>query len=197
MRKMDLRHPPCLIMYERCSIDIKIGLKRALTCNKQDVTRLSKLNHRNNTTTPLFLVSVMLLASISPIALANSSSSNNTTNISAGNLEDYDPLTEGNRYLFTNDTAPIYSATSHLKKQWIEEGYPNLVLPFSQSYSNLKTSTRNCTNAWSQGDTDTVPTASGSIDATVQKISSNAAIFVENGKILSATTLNDITSTFE
>ena len=194
---MDLRHPPCLIMYERCSIDIKIGLKRALTCNKQDVTRLSKLNHRNNTTTPLFLVSVMLLASISPIALANSSSSNNTTNISAGNLEDYDPLTEGNRYLFTNDTAPIYSATSHLKKQWIEEGYPNLVLPFSQSYSNLKTSTRNCTNAWSQGDTDTVPTASGSIDATVQKISSNAAIFVENGKILSATTLNDITSTFE
>ena len=159
--------------------------------------RLSILNQRNSTTTPLFLVTVMLLASISPIALANSSEDNSTTNLSAGNLEGFDPSTEGKKYLFTNDTEPVYSATSHLKKQWIEEGYPNLVLPFSQSYTNSKSSTRNCTNEWSQGDTDTVPTSNGNIDATVQKISSNAAIFLENGKILSATTLNDIASTFE
>ena len=139
----------------------------------------------------------MLLASISPIALANSSIDNSEASVSAGNLENFDPSTEGNKYLFSNETDPIYSATSHLKKQWIEEGYPNLVLPFSQSYTNSKSSTRNCTNEWSQGDTDTVPTSSGNIDATVQKVSSNAAIFIENGKILSATTLNDIASTFE
>ena len=158
---------------------------------------MSRLKLRNNTTTPLFLVSVMLLASISPITMATASSDNNTIEISIGNLEEFDPSTEGKKYMFTNDSKPVYSATSFLKKQWIDEGYPDLVLPFSQSYMNSKSSTRNCTNAWSQGDTDTVPTSSGSIEATVQKISSNAAIFIENGQILSATTLNDIASTFE
>jgi len=161
------------------------------------VTPLSKIIQRNNTTTPLFLVSVLLIASISPIAIAAISPENMTSNILTGNLEDFDPSDEGKKYMFTNDSKPAYSATSHLKKQWIEEGYPNLILPFSQTYLNAKTSTRNCTNAWSQGDTDTVPTASGDIAATVQKISSNSAIFVQDGQILSATTLNDIASTFE
>jgi PKD repeat protein len=184
-------------MYERCSIDVKIGLKRALTCNKQDVPRLTALNLQNNTTTPLFLVSVLLIASISPIAMATTSLEYSTADISAGNLDEFDPSIEGNQYMFTNKSEPVYSATSHLKKQWIEDGYPNLVLPFSHSYTNSRASTRNCTNSWNQGDVDTIPTSSGNIIATVQKISSNAAIFIENGQILSATSLNDLASTFE
>ena len=183
-------------MYERCSIDVKIGLKRALTSNKQDVALL-RLNYKqNNLTTPLFIVGVMIVASLSPLALANPNIEDDTSEFSYGNLDGFDPSIEGKKYMFTNESEPAFSATGHLKKQWIEDGYPNLVLPFSQSYINSKSSTRNCTNAWSQGDTDTVPSANGNVDATVQKISSNAAIFVENGQILSATTLNDIASTF-
>jgi len=158
---------------------------------------MSGLKPRNNTTTPFFLVSVLLLASISPVALVGATSDESVVEISAGNLDDFNPLKDGNKYMFTDESEPTYSATSHLKKQWIEDGYPNLILPFSQPYLNSKSSTRNCTNEWSQGDTDTIPTSSGNIDATVQKISTNSAIFVENGQILSATTLNDIASTFE
>ena len=46
-------------------------------------------------------------------------------------------------------------------------------------------------------DTDTFSTSSGTVTATVEKISTNSAIFVENGVIISSTTLNDITSTWE
>ena len=158
---------------------------------------MSGLKPRNNTTTPFFLVSVLVLASISPVALVGATSDESVVEISAGNLDDFNPLEDGNKYMFTDESEPTYSATSHLKKQWIEDGYPNLILPFSQPYLNSKSSARNCTNEWSQGDTDTIPTSSGNIDATVQKISTNSAIFVENGQILSATTLNDIASTFE
>ena len=80
---------------------------------------MSGLKPRNNTTTPFFLVSVLLLASISPIALAGEISDENVVEISAGNLEDFNPLKDGNMYMFTNDSEPTYSATSHLKKQWI------------------------------------------------------------------------------
>ena len=152
---------------------------------------------QNNLTTPLFIVVVMIVASLSPLALASSDIDVETSEFSYGSLDDFDPSIEGKKYMFTNETKPAFSATGHLKKQWIEEGYPNLVLPFSQTYMNSKSSARNCTDAWSQGDTDTVPSANGNVDATVQKISSNAAIFVEDGQILSATTLNDIASTFE
>jgi len=152
---------------------------------------------QNNLTTPLFIVVVMIVASLSPLALASSDIDVETSEFSYGSLDDFDPSIEGKKYMFTNETKPAFSATGHLKKQWIEDGYPNLVLPFSQTYMNSKSSARNCTDAWSQGDTDTVPSANGNVDATVQKISSNAAIFVEDGQILSATTLNDIASTFE
>ena len=159
---------------------------------------LLMMNYKqNNLTTPLFIVVVMIVASLSPLALASSDIDVETSEFSYGSLDDFDPSIEGKKYMFTNETKPTFSATGHLKKQWIEEGYPNLVLPFSQTYMNSKSSVRNCTGAWSQGDTDTVPSANGNVDATVQKISSNAAIFVEDGQILSATTLNDIASTFE
>ena len=138
---------------------------------------------QNNLTTPLFIVVVMIVASLSPLALASSDIDAETSEFSYGSLDDFDPSIEGKKYMFTNETKPAFSATGHLKKQWIEDGYPNLVLPFSQTYMNSKSSARNCTDAWSQGDTDTVPSANGNVDATVQKISSKAAIFVEDGQI--------------
>ena len=98
---------------------------------------------------------VMLLASLSPLAMATPTSDSDVSDISYGSLDDFDPSLEGKKYMFVNESKPAFSATGHLKKQWIEEGYPNLVLPFSQAYMNSKSSTRNCTNAWSQGDIDT------------------------------------------
>jgi hypothetical protein len=71
-------------MYERCSIDVKIGLKRALTSNKQDVPLLGLNNKQNNLTTPLFIVMVMLLASLSPLAMATPTPARNLSEISYG-----------------------------------------------------------------------------------------------------------------
>ncbi|MAI57403.1 MAG: hypothetical protein CML56_00185 [Rhodobacteraceae bacterium] len=56
---------------------------------------------------------------------------------------------------------------------------------------------RNCQNVWSVGDTDNVTNSDGTFAVTVEKISANLAIFVENGEIVSSTTLNDISSNWE
>ena len=56
---------------------------------------------------------------------------------------------------------------------------------------------RNCQNSWEVGDTDNFTTSDGIVPAFVERISSNSAVFVEDGQIVSSTTLNDITSTWE
>ena len=56
---------------------------------------------------------------------------------------------------------------------------------------------RNCLNTWSMDDTDNMTTNDGTFAVTVEKISSNAAIFVEDGQIVSSTVLNDIVSNWE
>ena len=98
--------------------------------------------------------------------------------------------------MFNGDDLSVFSATGFLKKQWADAGYPELVLPFSEN-ENSKNSIRSCENAWSVGESDNITTSGGTITATVQRISTNSAIFVENGKIVSSTTLNDIVSTWE
>ena len=112
-------------------------------------------------------------------------------------LIQFDPPIEGKRYLFSDSEVPIFSATTYLKKQWIEDGYPGLILPFSPSYQNSRHSARSCEDAWAVDDTDNITTTDGVISATVERISANAAIFVEDGKVISSTTLNDISSTWE
>ena len=98
--------------------------------------------------------------------------------------------------MFNGDDLSVFSATGFLKNQWVEAGYPELVLPFSENEQS-KNSIRSCENAWSVGESDNITTSGGTITATVQRISTNSAIFVENGKIVSSTTLNDIVSTWE
>ena len=56
---------------------------------------------------------------------------------------------------------------------------------------------RNCQNTWSVGDTDNITNGDGTFAVTVEKISANLAIFVENGEVVSSTTLNDISSNWE
>ena len=56
---------------------------------------------------------------------------------------------------------------------------------------------RSCQNSWSVGDEDNITTSDGTFAVTVEKISSNSAILVEDGQIVSSTILNDIVSNWE
>ena len=56
---------------------------------------------------------------------------------------------------------------------------------------------RSCLNSWSVGDGDNITTSDGTFAVTVEKISSNSAIFVEDEQIVSSTILNDIVSNWE
>jgi len=139
----------------------------------------------------------MLIASLSPVALAGSGQKDIGPAVMSGDLTDFTPSIEGKQYMFTEDSEPVFSATGHLKMEWIDAGYPGLVLPFSPGYLSSKSSMRACSNAWSQGDTGNISTAAGTVAVTAQKVSTNSAILVENGQVIPSTTINDIASTWE
>jgi hypothetical protein len=139
----------------------------------------------------------MLASVMVPMVSARDEAGNEEDTIVAGDLSDFDPDTDGHAYIYNDEDQPVYSAFGFLKKQWIEGGFPNLVLPFSPSYQNTRSTARSCENAWAVDDTDTFTTSSGLVSATVEKISTNSAIFVEDGVVISSTALNDIASTWE
>ena len=74
-----------------------------------------------------------------------------------------------------------------------------LLSPFvsSESESDQQILPKNCQDSWVAGDSDNISTSEGTIAATVERVSSNSAIFVEDGQIVSSTTINDISSTCE
>jgi len=148
-------------------------------------------------TTTLLLVWLMLASVLVPMVSASDEAGEEESAIVAGDLSDFDPDTDGHAYIYNDEDRPVYSAFGYLKKQWIEDGFPNLVLPFSPSYQNTRSTARSCENAWAVDDTDTFTTSSGLVSATVEKISTNSAIFVEDGVVISSTALNDIASTWE
>lgn len=67
----------------------------------------------------------------------------------------------------------------------------------SSSLGDTSGHSRNCVNSWSVGDNDNMTTSDGVFPVTVEKVSSNSAIFVEDGQIVSSTILNDIVSNWE
>ena len=67
----------------------------------------------------------------------------------------------------------------------------------SEGLANTGGNPRSCLNTWSVDDTDNMTTNDGTFAVTVEKISTNAAIFVEDGQIVSSTILNDIVSNWE
>ncbi len=148
-------------------------------------------------TTSLLLVMLMLGASLVPMVSASDDSDNAENVMTAGDLSGFDADIDGHRYLYGDEDQPLFSAFGFLKKQWAEDGYPNLILPFSPTFQNSRASVRTCENQWSVDDVDTFATSSGIVSATVAKISSNSAIFVEDGIVVPSTTLNDIASTWE
>ena len=89
----------------------------------------------NNRSQSLFLVSLMILASWVPLATADEGDSeqNSITNTGLSyTLDEFDP-TNGKPYLFAGgEDEIIFSATRHLKQQWVDDGYPGLVSPFEE-----------------------------------------------------------------
>ena len=147
--------------------------------------------------TPVIALAILLVVTSSmPLVMASESIEEETVDF-IGSLDDFDPAADGKAYLFTPEGDSVYSATRHLKSAWVAAGYPNLVLPFSQSYQQNHTVGRACENAWSQGDTSTIPTASGAISATVARVTASAAIFVQSGRTLPSTTINNLASTWD
>ena len=70
-------------------------------------------------------------------------------------------------------------------------------LVYSDSSFGQNSNQKNCPNTWQVGDLDNITTVDGTISASVERVSSNSAIFVEDGQVVSSTTLNDIISTWE
>ena len=149
----------------------------------------------------LFLVSLMILASWAPLATASEGDSEQGPSPAVGlsySLDGFDPMTDGKPYLFAGEEDElIFSATRHLKQQWVADGYPELVMPFEEPTTNTRTSGRACENAWSTGQTGTIQTSGGQIQVSAMHVTANAAILIENGQSVSSTTLNNIGSTWE
>ena len=95
---------------------------------------------------PLLLIATMLLASLSPMALAEPESDEPFLEVMSGDLTDFTPSIEGKRYMFTEDAEPVFSATGFLKMEWRDAGYPGLGLPFSPGYLNSRSSGRTNTS---------------------------------------------------
>ena len=158
---------------------------------------LSYLKPHSKPTTSLLLIWLMVGSLMLPMVGASSESGNEEIPSQFGDLSDFTPEQDGHAYIFNDEQNPVYSAFGYLKKQWIENGYPNLIDPFAASSQNSRSSNGTCSNAWQVDDTDTFSTSSGLVSATVKKISASSAIFVEDGVVIPSTTLNDITSTWE
>ena len=143
----------------------------------------------------------MILASWAPLAAASEDGSEQGSSEAEGlsySLDGFDPLTEGKPYLFAGEEDElIFSATRHLKQQWVADGYPGLVMPFEEPTTSARTSGRACENAWTAGQTGTIQTSGGQIQVSAMHVTANAAVLIENGQSVSSTTLNNIGSTWE
>ena len=141
----------------------------------------TSITKRRRVTLSSTIVIVLLLASYLPI-LVNAEDDYEADEIFTGTILDFDGEEMGKSYLTTPSGDPVYSATRHLKNQWIDEGMTNMVLPFSSDYlsKQSRSTTRACENAWNQGDSVVMPSAGGTIAAEVERVTSSAAIIVEN-----------------
>ena len=144
----------------------------------------------------IIILIIFLLSGFSPLTtsegILESEDFEGNDDINAQGIED----NGSKKYLFNNGSSITYSASSFLKKQWIEEGYPGL----NQNNKSIRFTKNNstlCENVWQEGDSDNITSSDGLVTSVVEKISANAAIFVEEGSVIPSTTLNDIISTWE
>ena len=146
--------------------------------------------------TSMLLTILMVAATLGPLLISQVSAEgeNNSPNEQfIGNIEDFDVEIHGKPYI-TIEGETVYSATRLHKMAWAEEGYPNLVMPFSNGKSGKSTS-KACT-PMTEGQTVTVPTSGNTISVEVEKSISSAAFLVESGAALSSSVLNNLASSW-
>ena len=114
---------------------------------------MSSLSGSSKSTTTLLLVWLMLASVMLPLVSASEDLEESENQILSGDLSDFDPANDGHAYIFNDPDNTVYSAFGYLKKQWIENYYPNLIEPFSPAYQNTRSSARSCENAWAVDDT--------------------------------------------
>ena len=119
---------------------------------------------RTNSLIPLLLISVLLFSIFSPCIFSEEISEEQKPKFITTDLSEFSPNEEGKEYMFNGDDLSVFSATGFLKNQWVEAGYPELVLPFSENEQS-KNSIRSCENAWSVGESDNI-TTSGAVSYT-------------------------------
>ena len=144
----------------------------------------TSITNRRKKTLSSNLVIVLLFASFLPM-IAMADNNEDEAEIFTGSISNFDGDEVGKSYLSTPSGDPVFSATRHLKNQWIDADMPDLVMPFSPEFlsKQSRSQARACENAWNQGDSVTMPTAGGNIAAEVERVTSSAAIIVENGVV--------------
>ena len=103
---------------------------------------MSGLSGSSKSTTTLLLVWLMLASVMLPMVSASEDSEESENQILSGDLSDFDPASDGHAYIYNDPDNTVYSAFGYLKKQWIENDYPNLIEPFSPAYQNTRSSAR-------------------------------------------------------
>ena len=149
---------------------------------------LTGYRHRNKTP-PFVLVLILLTSSLlAPISAAVFEEP--VTHES----EEPSKAHENGRY-YPGTGSAVSSGYIPLKTQWADDGFPGRV--DTLSITNSRSQIRSCANAHQEGDSVTINQGSESTDATVAKVGAGIAILVEVGVSIPATTLNDISTTWD
>lgn len=167
---------------------------------------MSAENIANIHTKPTFILLILVLSSLSPIAFTAIADSNQTIPQSPGesaaqtligDLDDFDPL-NGKPYTFFEDDQPVYSATRFFKQAWVDAEHPGVedFLGWEPQASNARAGARAC-NRHNVGDSVNVPSGGGSLATTVQKTTNTVAFLVQDGRTLSSTVLNNWATTWD
>ncbi len=101
-----------------------------------------------SSTTPLLLVMLMIGASLTPMVSAENNGDSNEDTTFMGDLSNFNPENDGHEYIYNDGDNPIYSAFGYLKQQWVENGSPNVIFPFTEEFQSSRGAVRNCSEQW-------------------------------------------------
>ena len=151
------------------------------------------------------LVLLFLISVLSPLAAANPEETQEVEQINVNadakivaDIADFQ-VNEGYSYLFMDEETPVVSATSFMKKSWIDAGRPYLEghpSTLEDAVTSGRAAGRSC-NSYNTGDTLTAPTSGGSVDVYVAKTTTTVAFLVQTGRTLSSTVLQNLASTWD
>jgi len=157
-------------------------------------------------TSPAFLfVTVLLIASMSPLLMAAAAQSNesdtyeavpyNAGGVIIGDISEFDAQ-DGREYLFIEEDEIVVSASPFMKSKWVEAGMPGVDEILMQPSTSGRSSARAC-SPHVVGDTLTVPTSGGSVDTYVAKTTVSVAFLVQVGRIFLFIVLNNLAQTWD